>query len=71
MFAKITIVLILIGIIASLGSALIFLVKDHGQGNRSVKALSVRIGMSVTLFGLLYLLSWLGYITPHGITPAA
>lgn len=70
MFAKILIVLILLGIIASLGSALLFLVKDHGQGERSVKALSIRIGMSITLFGLLYLLSWLGYITPHGVTPA-
>ena len=71
MFAKIIIVLILLGIITSLGSALVFLVKDHGDGNRSVKALSIRIGMSVALFALLYLLSSLGYITPHGITPAA
>ena len=71
MFAKILIVLILIGIITSLGSALVFMVKDHGHGNRSVKALSLRIGMSIALFGLLYLLSWLGYITPHGVMPAA
>lgn len=70
MFAKIIIVLILVGIIASMGSALIFLVKDHGQKDRMVRALSIRIGLSIALFGLLYLLSWLGYITPHGVTPA-
>jgi hypothetical protein len=69
MFAKIIIVLILMGIIASMGSALIFLVKDHGQKDRMVRALSIRIGLSISLFALLYLLSWLGYITPHGVTP--
>lgn len=71
MFAKIIVVLILIGIIASMASAMFYLVKDHGQKDRMVKALSVRIGMSVALFGLLYLLAWLGYITPHGVNPAA
>ena len=70
MFAKIIVVLILVGIITSLGSALVFLVKDHGQNDRMVCALSLRIGMSVALFGLLYLLAWLGYITPHGVTPS-
>ena len=70
MFAKIIVVAILIGIVASLGSALVFLVKDHGQNDRMVRALSLRIGMSVALFGLLYLLAWLGYITPHGVTPS-
>ena len=70
MFAKIIVVVILVGIIASLGSALIFLVKDHGQQDRMLRALSWRIGMSVALFGLLYLLAWLGYITPHGVSPA-
>jgi len=70
MFAKTIVVLILIGIIVSMGSALLFLVKDHGQKDRMVRALSMRIGLSIGLFGLLYLLAWLGYITPHGVTPS-
>ena len=42
------IVLLLLGfIIVSLFSGLYFLVKDKGQSNRTVNALSVRIGLSI------------------------
>ncbi len=67
--AKILVVLILVGILASLASAMVFLVKDKGGSNRTLKALTLRIGMSVALFGLLFLLSWLGVIQPHGVQP--
>lgn len=67
MLTKIVVSLVFLGILASLGSALFFLVKDQGQGERTVKALSVRIGVSVGLFALLFLLWGLGLIEPHGI----
>ncbi len=42
------IVLLLLGfVIISLFSGLYFLVKDKGQSNRTVNALSVRIGLSI------------------------
>jgi len=42
------IVLLLLGfVIVSLFSGLYFLVKDKGQSNRTVNALSVRIGLSI------------------------
>lgn len=66
-FATIIIVLIFIGILASLGSALVHLVRGRESSERTAKALTVRIGMSVGLFVLLFLLWWAGLIRPHGI----
>ena len=65
MAIKILIVLFLITIVYSLGSALIFLVKDHGEGDRTVKRLTWRIGLSLVLFLLLWLAHYLGWIEPH------
>lgn len=50
---KIVVILFLIAIVASLGSALFFMVTDRGQSKRTVKALAVRVGLSLTLFLLL------------------
>ncbi len=50
---KIVVILFFVAILASLGSALFFLVTDRGQSRRTVKALAVRIGLSLTLFLLL------------------
>jgi hypothetical protein len=69
MLTKIFILLTLSAILISMGSALLFLVKDKGQSNRTVKALSVRIALSVALFALLMLGIATGLITPHGIYP--
>ena len=66
-FATVIIILIFIGILASLGSALAHLVRGRGSSERTAKALTIRIGMSVGLFVLLFLLWWAGLIRPHGI----
>ena len=50
---KIVVILLFVAILASLGSALLFLVTDNGQSKRTVKALALRVGLSVTLFLLL------------------
>jgi hypothetical protein len=56
-------VLAIIGLIlASLGSALIFLVRDKGQSTRTVKALAVRVALSIALFLLLMIGYKLGFI---------
>jgi hypothetical protein len=54
-------------IIASLGSALFFLMRDKGNSNRTVTALAWRVGFSITLFVLLLVANQLGWITPTGI----
>lgn len=60
---KIVVILFLVFILGSLASALYFLVKDRGQGERTVKALTVRVALSVLLFALLILGFYTGLIT--------
>ena len=60
---KIVVILFLAFIVASLGSALYFMVKDRGSGERTVKALTVRITLSVVLFAMLMLGFYFGFIT--------
>jgi len=67
MLVKIVIVAVLLGIIASLGMALFYMVKDGGSGTRTARALTLRIGVSIGLFVLLLVLSATGVITPHGL----
>ena len=60
---RIIAILFLVFIVGSLFSALYFLVRDKGQGERTVKALTVRITLSVVLFALLMLGIYTGVIT--------
>ena len=69
MLAKLVVVAIFIGVLASLASALLYLVKDRGQSDRTVRALTMRVGISIGLLVLLVVLWGLGLIQPHGIRP--
>jgi Protein of unknown function (DUF2909) len=64
---KIVVAIAFILIVASLGSALVFLMRDKGRSNRTVHALALRVGFSVLLFLLILLAHWLGWIQPTGI----
>ena len=64
MAIKILIIVFIIVILSSLGSALIFLVKDHGEGDRTVKRLTWRIGLSLVLFLFLWGAHRMGWIEP-------
>lgn len=52
---KIIVVIFIVLILASLGSALYFMVKDKGASTRTAKALTWRVVFSITLFALLML----------------
>lgn len=68
MIFKIIVILILLMILASLGSGLVFLIRDGGRRSpRTVKALTVRIVLSIGLFVLLMLAYATGLISPHGL----
>jgi hypothetical protein len=68
MLVKAIIILFLLIILYSLGSALFYLVKGSaGNDSKVVKALSWRIGLSMLLFILLFIAFSLGWIEPHGI----
>ena len=64
---KIVVAIAFLLIIGSLGSALVFLMKDKGKSNRTVRALAFRVGFSITLFLLILLANKLGWIQPTGI----
>lgn len=64
-----------VGIIGSLASALVFMMRGNKPGEtddperarRMVRALAIRVGLSVLLF-VCVLIAWkLGYIQPSGI----
>jgi hypothetical protein len=61
---KILIVLFLLVIVYSLASSFWFLVKDKGEGDRTVKRLTWRIGLSLLLFLLLWAAYQMGWIEP-------
>jgi uncharacterized RDD family membrane protein YckC len=44
------VIAVLLMIVASLGSAIFFMMHDRGNSKRMVKALAIRVGLSVALF---------------------
>jgi ABC-type proline/glycine betaine transport system permease subunit len=66
---KLVVLALLVAIIVSLGSGLVYLYKDQGQSRGLVKALTLRIGFSLALFLLLFLAWAMGWIQPHGVLP--
>ncbi len=62
MWIKVAIVVVLLIIVVSLFSALFFLSKDKGTGDRTVKALTIRISLSIALFIMILVTYHLGYI---------
>jgi hypothetical protein len=49
------VIAVLLAIVASLASAAVFMIRDRGNSRRMVKALAIRVGLSVALFALLML----------------
>lgn len=69
MLIKIIVVLLFIIVLVSLSSGLIFMVKDKSQTHRNVKALTMRVGLSILVFALLMGAYYAGLIQPHGLAP--
>ncbi len=66
--AKWLVLLIFFGIVLSLVSAMVQLVHDHkGESRRMVRALTVRIGLSILLFIVLWWTWKMGWMEPHGV----
>jgi len=66
MLIKIIVILMLIAIVGSLFSALVFLYRDRGS-DRMARALTWRISLSITLFILLMVGYKTGIIPPLGL----
>ena len=65
MIAKIVIVLMLLVIIYNLFAGLFYMMTDKGKTNRTVRALTWRIGLSVFLILLVIAGILTGVIKPH------
>jgi len=62
---QIVIIVVLVAIVASLGTALYFLATGQEGSERLFRSLAIRVGLSVALFALLMLAWKLGWIHPH------
>ena len=69
MIIKIAILILFAVILGSLGSALFYLLRDKGESNRTARALTLRIAVSIAAFILLMLGYLAGLIEPHGVFP--
>ena len=58
---------LLIAIVASLGNALFHLATGKGDSRKMLRALTLRVGLSVALFVMLMLAWRMGLISPHGV----
>lgn len=67
MLTKIFILSVMFIILITLFSGLIYLIRDAGKTKRTVKALTWRIGLSITLFIFLIIAYSAHWINPHGL----
>jgi hypothetical protein len=68
---RLLIIGVLLGIVASLGSALFNLTRKERDSRKVARDLTIRIGLSVALFVLLMIAWHLGIIAPHGLASSA
>lgn len=68
---KYLIVLVFVGILAALGTAGVFMMRDGRDGKpktgNMMRALAWRVGLSVLLFAFILFSYWIGWIEPTGI----
>lgn len=66
MLVKVAIIVFLLVIVYTLGSSFFFMLKDKGESDRMLKRLMWRIGLSILLLLVLYVMFLLGWIEPSG-----
>jgi len=68
---KILIALAFVGILGALATAGVFMLRDGRDGKpksgNMMRALAVRVALSVLLFACILLAYWAGWITPTGV----
>jgi putative copper export protein len=67
MAPKLLIVAALVAILYNLGAGLYYMMVDRGTTDRTVRALTWRIGLSVALILAVMLSVAMGWIHPHGL----
>ena len=69
MLTRLIIICVFLAILASLFSGMYFMLHDKGGSTRNVKALSIRIGLSLLLLALLVAAYVFGFIKPNPVHP--
>jgi cytochrome bd-type quinol oxidase subunit 2 len=69
LLGKLLIIGVFLAILYTLASSFYFLVKDQGEGDRTVRRLSWRVGLSLGLVVLLWVAFHFGIIEPQGVNP--
>lgn len=64
---RVFVILAFLGILASLASAFVYLMKDKGGTSRTAYALTWRVGLSIALFLAVLLAHRLGWIESTGL----
>ena len=64
---RIVVIVGLLLIVFSLGTALYYLYHDRGQSTRMVKALAIRVILSASLIAFLLISYYLGWIGENGL----
>lgn len=61
----------MIGIVFALGSGMYYLLFAKERSEKTVKALTIRISLSLGLFILLFIAFAMGWIKPHSLLPSS
>ena len=69
MLVRFIIIAVFIAILASLFSGMYYMLHDKSASTRNVKALSIRIGLSLLLLALLVAAYVFGFIKPNAVHP--
>lgn len=65
MLVKIFLLVLILSMLVTLGTGLVYLIKDQGRSQRTLKALMVRAGFTVVLLIILLVGIATGLIVPH------
>jgi hypothetical protein len=71
MFAKIVVTVLLLAIVASLLTSMVFLIKDPSSKRRALTGLKVRVALSMILIAFVILSYFMGWMHPHPVIPPA
>ena len=69
LLSKVLIIGVFLAILYTLASSFYFMIKDDGDGERTVRRLSWRVGLSIGLVAALWLGFQFGIIEPQGVNP--
>lgn len=68
---KLFVIIMFVAIVASLGSSLFYLTRDTQGSPRMLKALKIRVALSVTLVVFLVAAYFLGWISPATVASSS